>query len=37
MTSSEKRMLLRGVGAGTLIGLAIGGMVAMVIAAGWLG
>jgi hypothetical protein len=32
MTSGEKKMLARGVAAGTLIGLAIGGMIALVIA-----
>jgi hypothetical protein len=34
MTAGEKKVLVRGVAAGTLIGLAIGGMIAMVIAAG---
>lgn len=33
MTSGEQKMLWRGVAAGTLIGLAIGGMIALVIAA----
>jgi hypothetical protein len=32
MTSGERKMLWRGVAAGTLIGLAIGGMIALVIA-----
>jgi tetrahydromethanopterin S-methyltransferase subunit F len=32
MTSGEKKMLARGVAAGTLVGLAIGGMIALVIA-----
>ena len=32
MTASEQKVLWRGVGAGTLIGLAIGGMIALVIA-----
>jgi hypothetical protein len=32
MTSGEQKMLWRGVAAGTLIGLVIGGMVALVIA-----
>jgi len=32
MTSGEKKMLARGIVAGTFIGLAIGGMIALVIA-----
>jgi hypothetical protein len=32
MTSGEQKMLWRGVAAGTIIGLAIGGMIALVIA-----
>ena len=32
MTSGEQKVLSRGVAAGTLIGLAIGGMIALVIA-----
>jgi len=32
MTTSEQKMLWRGVAAGTIIGLAIGGMIALVIA-----
>jgi tetrahydromethanopterin S-methyltransferase subunit F len=32
MTNGEQKMLVRGVAAGTLIGLAIGGMIALVIA-----
>ena len=32
MTYGEQKMLWRGVVAGTLIGLAIGGMIALVIA-----
>jgi tetrahydromethanopterin S-methyltransferase subunit F len=32
MTTSEQKVLWRGVGAGTLVGLAIGGMIALVIA-----
>jgi hypothetical protein len=32
MTSGEQKMLWRGVAAGTLIGLVIGGMTALVIA-----
>jgi hypothetical protein len=32
MTASEQKVLMRGVVAGTLIGLAIGGMIALVIA-----
>jgi hypothetical protein len=32
MTPGEQKMLKRGVAAGTLIGLAIGGMIALVIA-----
>jgi tetrahydromethanopterin S-methyltransferase subunit F len=32
MTSGERKMLARGVAAGTFIGLAIGGMIALVIA-----
>ena len=32
MTHDEQKMLRRGVAAGTLIGLAIGGMIALVIA-----
>jgi tetrahydromethanopterin S-methyltransferase subunit F len=32
MTSGERRVLARGVAAGTFIGLAIGGMIALVIA-----
>ena len=32
MTSGEQKVLRRGVAAGTLIGLAIGGMIALVIA-----
>jgi len=32
MTSGEEKMLWRGVAAGTLMGLAIGGMFALVIA-----
>jgi hypothetical protein len=34
MTSGERKILVRGISAGTLIGLAIGGMIAIVIAAG---
>jgi hypothetical protein len=33
MTNGEQKMLWRGVAAGTLIGLAIGGMIALWIAA----
>ena len=33
MTTSEQKMLWRGVAAGTLMGLALGGMIALVIAA----
>jgi tetrahydromethanopterin S-methyltransferase subunit F len=33
MTNGEQKMLWRGVAAGTLIGLAIGGMIALVVAA----
>jgi hypothetical protein len=32
MTNRENKVLVRGVAAGTLIGLAIGGMIALVIA-----
>ena len=32
MTHGEQKMLRRGIAAGTLIGLAIGGMVASIIA-----
>ena len=32
MTNGEQKMLRRGVAAGTLIGLVIGGMIALVIA-----
>ena len=32
MTSGEQRVLWRGVVAGTILGLAIGGMIALVIA-----
>ena len=32
MTHGEQKMLWRGVAAGTIIGLAIGGMIALVIA-----
>jgi tetrahydromethanopterin S-methyltransferase subunit F len=32
MTNGEQKVLWRGVAAGTLIGLAIGGMIALVIA-----
>jgi hypothetical protein len=32
MTTGEHKMLVRGVAAGTLIGLVIGGMIALVIA-----
>jgi tetrahydromethanopterin S-methyltransferase subunit F len=32
MTSGEQKALRRGVAAGTIIGLAIGGMIALVIA-----
>jgi hypothetical protein len=32
MTNGEQKMLWRGVAAGTLVGLVIGGMIAMVIA-----
>jgi hypothetical protein len=32
MTNGEQKMLRRGVAAGTLIGLAVGGMIALVIA-----
>lgn len=32
MTNGEQKMLRRGVAAGALIGLAIGGMIALVIA-----
>ena len=32
MASGEQKMLWRGVAAGTLLGLAIGGMIALVIA-----
>lgn len=32
MTDGEQRVLKRGIAAGTLIGLAIGGMIALVIA-----
>jgi len=33
MTKGEEKMLFRGVAAGTLIGLVIGGMIALIIAA----
>ncbi len=32
MTSGERKMLARGVAAGTVVGLAIGGMIALCIA-----
>jgi hypothetical protein len=32
MTSGEQKMLWRGVAAGTVMGLAIGGMIALIIA-----
>jgi hypothetical protein len=32
MTSGEQKVLWRGVAAGTMVGLAIGGMIALVIA-----
>jgi hypothetical protein len=32
MTQGEQKMLWRGVAAGTIIGMAIGGMIALVIA-----
>lgn len=32
MTNGEQKMLRRGVAAGSMIGLAIGGMIALVIA-----
>ncbi len=32
MTSGEQKMLRRGMAAGTLVGLAIGGMIALFIA-----
>lgn len=32
MTNGEQKVLWRGVGAGSLVGLAIGGMIALVIA-----
>jgi tetrahydromethanopterin S-methyltransferase subunit F len=32
MTTGEQKMLWRGVAAGTIIGMAIGGMLALVIA-----
>lgn len=32
MTNGEQRLMMRGVAAGTLIGLALGGMIALVIA-----
>ena len=32
MTNGEQRMLWRGVAAGTIVGLAIGGMIALVVA-----
>jgi hypothetical protein len=32
MTNGEQKMLWRGVAAGTLIGLAVGGMIALCIA-----
>jgi hypothetical protein len=32
MTNGEQKMLWRGIAAGTLIGLAIGGMIALCIA-----
>jgi tetrahydromethanopterin S-methyltransferase subunit F len=32
MTHGEQKMLWRGVAAGTMIGMAIGGMIALVIA-----
>jgi hypothetical protein len=32
MTDGEQKMLWRGVAAGTIIGMAIGGMIALVIA-----
>lgn len=32
MTTGEQKMLWRGVAAGTLIGLAVGGMIALFIA-----
>lgn len=32
MTSGEQKVLWRGVAAGTIIGMAIGGMIALVIA-----
>jgi hypothetical protein len=32
MTHGEQKMLWRGVAAGTIIGIAIGGMIALVIA-----
>jgi hypothetical protein len=32
MTNRENKVLVRGVAAGTLIGLALGGMIALIIA-----
>jgi hypothetical protein len=32
MTNSEEKLLKRGVAAGTLVGLAVGGMIALFIA-----
>lgn len=32
MTDGEQKMLWRGVAAGTILGLAIGGMIALVVA-----
>jgi hypothetical protein len=32
MTNGEQKLLWRGVAAGTIIGLAVGGMIALVIA-----
>ena len=32
MTNGEQKMLVRGVAAGTLIGLAIGGLIALCVA-----
>jgi hypothetical protein len=32
MTPNEQKVLMRGVAAGTLIGLALGGLIALVIA-----
>ena len=32
MTTSEEKVLWRGVAAGTLLGLAVGGMIALLIA-----